>query len=49
MNADNKKAKEDASKNKKTRLIRLDDLIPKKNVMGGRQLLFGANDTTNNR
>jgi hypothetical protein len=26
-------------------LIRLDDLIPKKNVVGGRQLLFGATDT----
>jgi len=45
MNANNKKAKENASKNKKMRLIRLDDLIPKKNVMGGRQLLFGAPDT----
>jgi len=45
MNADNKKAKENASKNKKMRLLRLDDLIPKKNVTGGRQLLFGATDT----
>ena len=27
-------------------MIRLDDLIPKKNVLGGRQLLFGASDTT---
>jgi hypothetical protein len=27
-------------------LIRLDDLIPKKDVKGGRQLLFGATDTT---
>jgi hypothetical protein len=45
MNADNKKAKENASKNKKMRLIRLDDLIPKKNVVGGRQLFFGATDT----
>jgi hypothetical protein len=26
-------------------LIRLDDLIPKENVLGGRQLLFGATDT----
>ena len=43
MNADNKK--ENASKNKKMRLIRLDDLIPKKNVVGGRQLFFGATDT----
>ncbi len=45
MNADNKKAKANASKNKKTRLIRLDDLIPKKNVVGGRQLPFGATYT----
>jgi len=33
-------------------MIRLDDLIPKKNVLGGRQqLLFGASEitqTTNN-
>jgi len=29
----------------KMRLIRLDDLIPKENVVGGRQLLFGATDT----
>jgi hypothetical protein len=27
-------------------MIRLDDLIPKKNVLGGRQLLFGASDIT---
>ena len=45
MNTNNKKAKENASKNKKMRLLRLDDLIPKKNVMGGRQLPFGATDT----
>jgi hypothetical protein len=45
MNANNKKAKENASKDKKMRLIRLDDLIPKKNVVGGRQLLFGVTDT----
>lgn len=32
-------------KRKKEKLIRLDDLIPKGNVMGGRQLLFGATDT----
>jgi hypothetical protein len=31
---------------KKDKLIRLDDLIPKKNVLGGRQLLFGASETT---
>ena len=28
----------------KEKLIRLDDLIPKGNVSGGRQLLFGATD-----
>jgi hypothetical protein len=31
-------------KRKKEKLIRLDDLIPKENVLGGRQLLFGATD-----
>ena len=38
--------------NKKEKLIRLDDLIPKKNVSGGRQLLFGVTEidqTTNNK
>jgi hypothetical protein len=37
-------------KRKKEKLIRLDDLIPKKNVAGGGRLLFGATDinqTTN--
>jgi hypothetical protein len=29
---------------KKERLIKLDDLLPKGNVSGGRQLLFGATD-----
>ena len=33
-------------KRAKEKLIRLDDLIPKGNVTGGRQLLFGATDTT---
>jgi hypothetical protein len=33
------------SKRRKEKLIRLDDLIPKKNVAGGR-LLFGASDPT---
>jgi hypothetical protein len=28
-------------KRRKEKLIRLDDLIPKQNVVGGRQLLFG--------
>jgi hypothetical protein len=31
-------------KRSKEKLIRLDDLIPKGNVSGGRQLLFGATD-----
>jgi hypothetical protein len=38
-------------KRSKDKLIRLDDLIPKQDVMGGHQLLFGASDTkhtTNN-
>ena len=33
-------------KRRKEKLIRLDDLIPKQNVVGGRQLLFGATDPT---
>ncbi len=33
-------------KRKKDKLIRLDDLIPKQDVTGGHQLLFGATDTT---
>jgi hypothetical protein len=33
-------------KRKKEKFIRLDDLIPKKDVVGGRQLLFGATDAT---
>ncbi len=32
-------------KRKKEKLIRLDDLIPKENVLGGRQYLFGVTDT----
>ncbi|PYL63590.1 MAG: hypothetical protein DMF25_10115 [Verrucomicrobia bacterium] len=35
-------------KRRKEKLIRLDDLIPKEDVMGGRQLPFGATETTNN-
>jgi len=31
---------------RKDKLIRLDDLIPKQDVKGGHQLLFGATDTT---
>jgi len=34
------------SKRRKDKLIRLDDLIPKQDVKGGRQLLFGATETT---
>src|SRR5262249_59460865 len=39
-------------KRRKERLIRLDDLIPKQDVTGGHQLLFGATDakqTTNKK
>jgi hypothetical protein len=32
-------------KRSKGKLIRLDDLIPKQDVMGGHQLLFGATAT----
>ncbi len=32
------------SKRKKQKLIRLDDLIPKKDVKGGGQYLFGSSD-----
>ena len=32
-------------KRKKEKLIKLDDLIPKENVLGGRQYLFGVTDT----
>jgi hypothetical protein len=32
-------------KRNKEKLIQLDDLIPKKDVRGGLQLLFGAPDT----
>jgi hypothetical protein len=32
-------------KRKKEKVIRLDDLIPKQDVTGGHQLLFGATDT----
>jgi hypothetical protein len=33
-------------KRRKDKLIRLDDLIPKQDVKGGRQLPFGATETT---
>ena len=34
------------SKRSKEKLIRLDDLIPQGNILGGRQFLFGVTDTT---
>jgi hypothetical protein len=34
------------SKRKKDKLIRLDDLIPKQDVQGGRRLLFGTTEKT---
>ena len=34
-------------KHGKQKLIRLDDLIPKQNVTGGRNLLFGITDAEN--
>jgi hypothetical protein len=52
-NKENASAGESADRGRKRRrdeLIRLPDLIPKKDVKGGRQLLFGATDaiqTTN--
>ena len=36
-------------KHAKDKLIRLDDLIPEKDVKGGRQLPFGVTDTTTTR
>ena len=33
-------------KRSKEKLIRLDDLIPEKDVKGGHQVLFGVSDTT---
>jgi hypothetical protein len=36
--------KHPSSKRRKEKLIRLDDLIPKQNVAGGRQFLFGVTD-----
>jgi hypothetical protein len=49
INKENAPAGESAhrrQKRRKEKLIRLDDLIPKENVVGGRQLLFGATDIT---
>ena len=47
-NKKNAPATESGIKRKRTRdkLIRLDDLIPEKDVKGGRQVLFGVTDTT---
>ena len=41
---------QEIKRRKRTRdkLIRLDDLIPEKDVKGGRQLPFGVTDTTQN-
>jgi hypothetical protein len=33
-------------KRRRDKLIRLDDLIPKQDIKGGRQLLFGVSETT---
>jgi len=35
-------AEEQVQKDRRAKLIRLDDLIPKKDVKGGRQTVFGA-------
>jgi len=39
-----KEPKASKQKRVKEKLIRLDDLIPKGNIKGGRQLLFGVTD-----
>ena len=39
--------KHPSSKRRKEKLIRLDDLLPKQNVTGGRRLLFGVTDAIN--
>jgi hypothetical protein len=39
-------ARRQRAQRKKEKLIRLDDLIPKQDVTGGRQLLFGVTGTT---
>jgi hypothetical protein len=36
-------------KRTRDKLIRLDDLIPEKDVKGGRQLPFGVSETTQNK
>jgi hypothetical protein len=48
-NEENAPAGESANprrKHRKDKLIRLDDLIPKQDAKGGRQLMFGATETT---
>jgi hypothetical protein len=45
-NAPDPESEDKRRKRSKEKLIRLDDLIPKKDVAGGRQLLFGVTDTT---
>ncbi|MFL6539758.1 MAG: hypothetical protein ACJ8HU_03265 [Chthoniobacterales bacterium] len=38
-------SKDQQQENTKDKLIRLDDLIPKQSVSGGRQFVFGETDT----
>jgi hypothetical protein len=48
-NKKNAPAEESGSKRRKRtgdKLIRLNDLIPEKEVKGGRQMLFGVSETT---
>jgi hypothetical protein len=40
-----RRVRESKAQAQEDKLIRLDDLIPKENVMGGCQLLFGVTDT----
>jgi hypothetical protein len=47
-NCDGSKGNNQRPRRKKDQLIQLDDLIPKQDVKGGRQLLFGATHTTQN-
>jgi len=44
-NAPAGESEDQKSRRKKQKLIRLDDLIPKKDVKGGQQYLFGSSDT----
>jgi hypothetical protein len=45
-NAPGRESANQRATHRKDRLIRLDDLIPKQDVKGGRQLLFGVTDVT---